>query len=214
MPDTSAALINAAAPPVPAAPAVTPPAPVTPPAAPPASPPSPTTLIGGEPPKGTAPEKYDLKLPKDSLLSAEDVERISTIAREKSLSNEDAQARLEWEHEGVSRYAQRQQSDFAKLPDQWLKEVEADKEVGGEKLKENVQIVKAFSQKWLSKETREFLNQSGFGNKLELFRDLVKLARASAPDKAVHGQTTTLAKPKTADELLFPASVGGQKVEE
>lgn len=169
------------------------------------------TLIGGD---VTATETtYKLELPKDSLLGPDAIERTTATARMLGLSEEQAKAVLKHEADGVKAYADRQQAEYQKLPDLWLKEVEADKEVGGDKLKENVQLVKAFSTKWLSKETREFLNVSGFGNKLELFKDLVKLARANAPDKPVHGQTTSLAKPKTDFETMFPASVGGQKAE-
>jgi hypothetical protein len=173
------------------------------------------TLIGGRVEEGDNKNiTYTLELPKDSLLGPDAIERTTATARTLGLSNEQAQAVLKHEADGVKAYVEREQAAFVAHRDQWFKEVEADKVLGGEHFKDNVRLVKTFSEKWLSKETREFLNESGFGNNPKLFRDLLKLAKASAPDKLVQGQTTTIAKPKTADEMLFPASVGGIKATE
>ena len=73
---------NVQPPVVPAAPSV-PPA-QTPPAEPPKSAPaSPAKIV---------PEKYDLKIPDGALITPADVERIATFAKERGLSNEEAQA--------------------------------------------------------------------------------------------------------------------------
>src|SRR5688572_20896218 len=54
--------------------------------------------------KPVVPEKYDLKLPEGSLLEAAQMEKISAYAKEKGLSNEQAQELLERENDAVSGY--------------------------------------------------------------------------------------------------------------
>jgi hypothetical protein len=46
------------------------------------------------------PEKYDLKLPEASLLDASHVEKLTAFAKERGLSNDEAQALLERENQG------------------------------------------------------------------------------------------------------------------
>lgn len=166
------------------------------------------TLVGGDV-DGATETVYKLELPKESLLAADAIERTTAKAREWGLPNDKAQAVLQHASEEVKAYVERSQAEFVKQRDSWFEEVKADKVLGGEFLKENAGIVKQFSEKWLSKETRQFLNESGFGNHPMLFRDLVKLARASGNDKAVHGASTTVAKAKSDLEKMFPNSVGG-----
>lgn len=174
-----------------------------------ASPATTGTLIGGDP---AAPEiVYKLELPKDSLLTPGHLEKTVAFSREQGFSNEVAQKVLAHREEGVKEYVEAQRTAYQEMPKKWLEETRAlYKEEA--KFKEDVALVAKFSKDNFSKETLEFLNESGFGNHPKLFGDILKWARKAAPDRLVQGSATTVGKIKTADELLFPNSLGtGEK---
>lgn len=75
-------------------------------------------------PKSAVPEKYDLKLSEGSLLDSRTVDKVAAIARERGLSNEDAQAQLA-EIEGTAMKERNAQVD------EWNAALKSDKDLGG-----------------------------------------------------------------------------------
>lgn len=145
-----------------------------------------------------APEKYDLKVPEKSPLDAKHVERIAGIAREQGLSNDEAQAILEHDHEVVYSVLAAQQEQVKQVSAQWLEQSKADPVIGGEKLTENVNFSKRACEAVFSPEIRQIIDSSGIGNHPKFIADLAKLQREYfAEDKMI---ITKAAPPKAAYE--------------
>ena len=159
-----------------------------------------------EPPKvepKVAPEKYDLKLPEGSLLEPTALDRIAKLAKERGLSNEDAQKELDRDNDTLKAYVEGQKAQLKKESETWLKECEADKEFGGEKFKESAEYAKRVL-KWADESGAfgKVLDETGFGDHPVVFRVFAKLGRAFKEDKVIHAGETPAA-PKTLEERLY-----------
>jgi len=138
--------------------------------------------------KGEAPavpEKYELKLPENSQLSADHVEKVALYAKEQKLSNEQAQALLERENLAVSEFANRQQEEFKARTEAWLGEIKADKEIGGEAFNQNVEMAKRVVTRYATEEFRKTLDDTGLGNHPELVRVFSRIGKAMSEDQLV-----------------------------
>ena len=126
----------------PATPAATPESttPAATPAAPVADPAKPAEPATATPPAAPVVEKYDLKLPENTLLDAATISEIETYAKEHKLTNDAAQAIIEREHKALTDFADRQQQAFETAKETWKTQAMSDKEIGGDKFNENVEI--------------------------------------------------------------------------
>jgi hypothetical protein len=155
------------------------------------------------------PEKYELKLPENSRLDASEVEKAAAYAKAQGFSQEQAQQYLATRSEAVSDYMGKLTQDFEHESNKWIDKVKADKEIGGEKLNENLETVKRYFDKYGSKEFVEFIEQIPYRNHPELVRFFVKAAKDSKimEDKLVmpSGQSAPMKKSR-ADILYGPGT--------
>ena len=151
-----------------------------------------------------APTAYELKLPEGSLLDESAVERTVSYAKERGLTNEQAQAILEREHGAVASYVEAQTKALQTKATAWVAEIKADKEIGGEKFNENVELAKRVIQKHAPENLKKVLNETGLGNHPDLVRMLVSIAKGGAEDKMVIPGAQPAGKPKSTAEILFP----------
>lgn len=132
-------------------------------------------------PGAKAEVKFDLKLPEGSPLDASHVEKIATLARERGLSQETAQALLERESaqfvETRDGIIKKLDSDWKAQEATWIKANEADKEIGGADFKKNIQRVHVLVKKFGSESFVKTLNETGLGNQPELVRFCLKIAK-------------------------------------
>lgn len=142
---------------------------------------------------GKPPESYDLKLADGSLLKPEDLERIKAEAKEKGLTNEAAQELVDREGRTLAAYHEGLVRGFESERDSWIRAAEADKEIGGEAFKENVEISKRLLKEVASKDFYEKVlapkadGGLGLGDHPEMVRIFTRLARRGfAEDKTVH----------------------------
>ena len=119
--------------------------------------------------------EYDLKMPKDTLLQESIVEEIVSIAKEQGLSNEQAQKVLDMQSEAVSKYHTKLESDFNTQVKEWGEELRADKDIGGEHLKQNVEYARRTVIKFGGEEFLNELDQTGYGNHPGLFKMLARM---------------------------------------
>ncbi len=151
------------------------------------------------------PDKYDLKLPKDSLLEAAHIEKTMAYAKEKGLSQDEAQSLLEREHAVVAAYVDAERSKLEIQKDEWVKLSNADKEFGGEKFKQSVELAHRVLAKHGSQALKGALNETGLGNHPELIRLLVRIGKGMADDSAVFVGREP-APEKSAAEILYGAN--------
>jgi midasin (ATPase involved in ribosome maturation) len=125
-----------------------------------------------------APEKYELKLPEDSPLDPESIDKLKSIAKEHGMSNEEAQAFLENHSKAV-------QQDIMAKEARWRSEVETDKELGGDKFKESIAMAERAVKQFGSESLLKELDKSGLGSHPEVIRVFARIGRAMADDKLV-----------------------------
>lgn len=149
------------------------------------------------------PEKYELKLPEGSLLNAKRVEKISEIAKQKGLSNDEAQALLESENESVREFAAGQYEGLKETAGRWLNDAKADKDIGGEKFNEVVEVAhRAINHFSNGDETiKKFLDESGMGNKPEVIKFFYNIGKTLQPGKIIGSNVAPPAKPNALDKF-------------
>lgn len=172
-------------PPVTPPPAAEPPKETPPPAtaatgADPSKPAGAEGAAGNEPPKETpkVPEKYDLKLPENSILDSESVEQVAAIAKQNGLTNEQAQKILDDQSSAVTQA-------IADRSAKWLDQLKSDKELGPQ-LSRKVELASRVVNRFGSEELKNELNRSGFGNHPELVRILSRIGEAMAEDTLIN----------------------------
>lgn len=143
--------------------------------------------------------KYELKLPEGSPLEASYVEKIATYAKERGLSNEQAQALLERESSTVA--------DYKSLTRGWVDDVRNDKEIGGDHFNENVGLALSVVEKYGTDSLKTALKETGYGNHPELVRIFARIGKAMAPDRLVKAGTQSAPQKRPIEEILY----GGTK---
>lgn len=190
-PDTPAATAPA---PAPAAPAAAPATPAAPAAAAPAAAPAAAAA--------PAPATYVLKLADKSLLDQGDLDKVSAIAREKGLSNEQAQQILDQREDAAKAMSERQLAQLTKAKTDWQSATKNDPVLGGEHLAETQRLVMLPIEKFMTPELRTLLRDTGFGDNIEVVRFLHKIGKAMSEDKPLGGEGPGSGQ-KTAEQVLY-----------
>lgn len=159
------------------------------------------------PEKPVVPEKYDLRLPEKSKLDAKHLEGIAAFAKERGLSQEHAAALVERENkvreEIENSFHEAQVNELKVLPEKWAEAAKADKEIGGDKFNENVEMSKRVIEKFGNDAFKEALNNTGLGNHPELIRVFSKIAKAFGEDKLVVASSQQKSEIKPLADRLY-----------
>jgi hypothetical protein len=129
------------------------------------------------------PDSYDLKMPDGIELDKASAEEFTTIAKELKLDQTAAQKLADI----AAKQAQRQVEAHAKLVESWVEKVKTDKEIGGDKLEENLGIARKALDTFGTPELKDVLNASGLGNHPEVIKAFVKAGKAISEDRFVSG---------------------------
>ncbi len=149
------------------------------------------------------PEKYEFAMPEGIELNSAVADQFSEFAKERGLSQEDAQAVADLGAQLVQKQAEQQAEDWTQVRKQWADEVRADKEIGGDRLQENL----GYAAKWLdtyAPDLREMLDATGFGDHPQLVRALVKAGKDISQDRLVGGEQRTPSADRDPARVLFP----------
>lgn len=150
-------------------------------------------------PEAQAPESYDLKMPEGVELDTAAAEEFTAIAKELKLPAEAAQKFADV----GAKMAQRQVENHAKLVESWTESVKTDKEIGGDKLAENLGIARKALDQFGTPELKDVLNMTGFGNHPAVIRAFYKIGKAISEDGFVKGSTPS-AGPTDIAKRMFP----------
>lgn len=150
--------------------------------------------------KPVVPEKYEFQMPEGVELDTVAASELSVVAKELGLTQEQAGKVAQV----GAQMALRRQQEQRELVEQWVSEVKADKEIGGEKLNENLAIARKTIDTFGSTELRDFLNASGFGNNIHLIRFAHKIGKAISEDGFVKAGKQPVAS-RAAEEILYPS---------
>jgi oligoendopeptidase F len=116
---------------------------------------------------------------------------LSDVAKELKLTQEQAQRIADLGAKQSERWLQAQQEVMQKAEEQWLETVQTDKEIGGDKLNENVAVALKAIDTFGSPELKAFLKESRLGNHPEMIRFAYRAGKAIANDSVVPGGRST-----------------------
>lgn len=150
-----------------------------------------------------APEEYaDFTVPEGVELDAEVLGEFKSVAKELNLPQEAAQKVTDLGVKLAQKWASETQERVAEMQAGWRDEAQADKEIGGQALAENLSVAKRAVDKFGTPAFRELLEQSGLGNHPEVIRFAARVGKAISEDTFVAGGTAS--QPATAAKTLFP----------
>jgi hypothetical protein len=127
---------------------------------------------------------YEFKLPNGMELDTAARDAFLPLAKELKLSPEQAQKFADLKVADVQRQAEAWQSQQA----QWVDQVKADPEVGGDNLEKSLAFAKAAVDFIADPELTNLLNTTGYGNHPTLVKAFVKIGKQLAPDSFVGGK--------------------------
>jgi len=162
-----------------------------------------------EEPKAEAPkvpEKYELKNPEGSKLSAQDVEEIASYAKERGFSQEQAQAQVERESKLREGFEKASLAQLESATKEWLDTAKSDKEIGGENFPRHAELAKRVVTQFGTPEFKAELERTGLGNHPELVRVFVRIGKAMSDDQFVQPGSQTKQPQDVADKFY-----GGKK---
>jgi hypothetical protein len=151
------------------------------------------------------PAKLELKLPEGSLLTPAQVEAVTSFAKEKGLTPDVAQMVLERESNAILAFASEQQTQQEKQIQQWVKDAESDKEIGGASFKESAHLAAQVAKKFGSEQLIKELNDSGYGNHPELIRLLARIGKQMDNAKLIMPNSGAANGVKSAASVLYPS---------
>lgn len=138
-----------------------------------------------EAPAKVIPEKYEFQVPDGSLLTKEEIIKAEAFAKEKGMSQEEAQVYLQGEHEKFQQVFEARKAAFDQQVESWKKESMNDPEIGGDNFAKNMEFAKRAIEKHGSPEMIELLNQTGLGNHRSFVKFFAKYGAEFADDQAV-----------------------------
>lgn len=154
--------------------------------------------------------KYDLKLPENSVLSEDHVEKTVAFAKEQGLSNDAAQKMIDRDNTLV---AAKQQDGLDQLDvlvnETWPKQAAEDKEIGGDDFGKNCELAKRVVNKFFDDDFKNLLNPKsednptgvGYGNHPGLVKGLVRIGKVMSDDSLVLGKANTTNEKSDIDKL-------------
>ena len=126
----------------------------------------------------------------------------SAEAKRLGLSNENAQKLVDVAVQTAAKQAKTQADAWLKQRETWVGEVKADKEIGGAKFDENMNLARKAISKFGSPALLEVLN-SGWGDHPAFIRAFAAIGRALAEDHTIDGDPKK--DPKSAESVLYPS---------
>lgn len=146
-----------------------------------------------------APDSYEFTMPDGVQLDTAAADEFKGIAKEYGLTQEQAQKVADIGAKMVQRQAEAHVSQVQA----WVDAVKTDKDIGGDKLNENLAIARKTIDTFGSPELKEVLNVTGLGNHPEIVKLAYKIGKAISDDGFVRGGNTS--SPKSAAEIMYPS---------
>jgi len=161
----------------------------------------------GEKPEGEKPEgeeadaDYDLgELPEGFELDEEVAGEFKSAAKELGLDQEGVNKLVELQSKLYERQLEAHQKTIA----DWGNEVKADKEIGGDKLAENLAIARKAVDTFGGEELKTLLNSTGLGNHPAVVRFALKVGKAISEDGFVRGLPPSGVNSDDPASRMFP----------
>lgn len=152
-------------------------------------------------PQPTAEPDYKFEMPEGIELDKSSSDEFVAIAKELKLPTDAAKKLVDLEVKRV----QAQQQAHTKLVESWAESVKADKEIGGDKLDENLGIARKAIDTFGTPELKELLNSTGMGNHPEVVKLAYRIGKAISEDTFVRGAPKAPSTESDLAKSLFPS---------
>jgi len=157
-----------------------------------------------EEPKPTgAPEKYELQAPEGKEFDADSLAALEGVARDLNLDNASAQKIID---KIAPALAEKQSRALDAASAQWVGQVKADKEIGGDKLNESLVAARTALDQFGSADLRALLDTSRLGNHPEVVKFMARVGQAISPDSKFIGGKPAPAGAKDPSAVLYDKS--------
>lgn len=136
-----------------------------------------------KPTEPVVPESYEFAMPDGVALDKAAADEFSAIAKELKLDQATAQKVADV----GAKMAQRQAEAHANLVASWVDQVKTDKDIGGDKLNENMAVARKALDTFGTPELRDVLNSTGLGNHPAVIKAFYNAGKAISEDGFVKG---------------------------
>lgn len=147
-----------------------------------------------------APEKYEFAAPEGSEFDPHTIAQFEEVARELNLDNASAQKVID---KLAPALAEKQAQAIERASAEWVSQVQADQEIGGDKLQASLVAARGALEQFGTPALRELLDASRLGNHPEVVKLLAKIGKAISPDSFVGGKPAP-AEAKSTAQVLYP----------
>ncbi len=156
-----------------------------------------------------APEKYEeFKTPENTKLDPAIMDTFSTKARELNLTQDKAQALLDWyAKEILPNSAAQQQEQWSNTLSAWKDASKSDKEFGGDKFDANIALAQRALNTFATPELGKYVVDSGLGNHPEFIRLMVRVGQSMSEDKFIKSNSSAPSGEKTeldVQKAMYP----------
>lgn len=149
------------------------------------------------------PEKYDLKMPKESYLDESVVDNLAEWAKKNNLTNAEAQAVLERENGLRAAIVKGHQEELDNSAASWLEESKSDGEIGGDNFNETVALAKRVVDKFATPALIKALNESGLGNHPEVIRVFKRIGEHLKDDGLVLANSDLGKQERNLEDIFY-----------
>ena len=149
------------------------------------------------------PSYGDFKLPEGVNVDAESLQPATELFAETGLSQEQAQKFIDLAMARESAAAHRGVQAFVDLQNQWVSEIKADPDIGGDRLKASLASANRAIDRLDVPGLREALNFTGAGNHPAVVKAFVRLGRLLSEDRFRPGQTAAPRVPRSPAEVIY-----------
>lgn len=156
------------------------------------------------------PEEYaDFEVPEGMVIDKEVLTSFKSIAKDLGLTQEAAQKLVTFRAENEIKQLGKMADAYKERVNSWADATKNDKELGGEKMPENLAVAKKAMTAFASDGLKELMdnpgpknpNGLGLGNHPEVIRLFHRIGKAISDDKMLTGNP---ARTKSTAELLYP----------
>lgn len=172
----------------------------------PADPASADPDSGGETPKPAegAPETYaDFSLPEGMAINDAARDQFTVLAKDLNLTQDGAQKLVDLYVAQAAEAAQAPYKLWTETQAHWVKEVEADPEIGGANLAASLATAARALDQFGGQDLRDALNFTGAGNNPVIVKAFVRIGTALSEDRFIPGAPPK-SGPKSAAAVLYP----------
>lgn len=135
-----------------------------------------------------APEtEYEFTFEEGVEVDPDTLGNLKELSKELGLTQEQAQRIADLGAAQSQKWVALQEQAITEASNQWVEQVKLDKEIGGDKLGENLGLAKKALDQFGSPELTKLLDESRLGNHPELIRAMYRIGKAISDDALVPG---------------------------